>query len=151
MCIRDRHKGEALGDAARMDTGSVERRSAPSACSIEPFALGRRWVEPTQRGYDVLARFEQALDGVGVSHQGAVDHTVGFERQQVVDVGGRHHPDRFAPDERPHVCACLAAGMHPASDELQVGVLEDTFDRGLADTTGRPLDHPITHNPSPSR
>src|SRR4029079_10967961 len=38
------------------------------------------------------------------------------------------------------VHAVLAVGVHPAPDELEIGVEQDAFDGGLADAAGGPLD-----------
>ena len=44
------------------------------------------------------------------------------------------------PRISPTSIAVLAVGVHPAADQLEVGVEQDAFDRGPADAAGGPLD-----------
>ena len=39
-----------------------------------------------------------------------------------------------------HVDAVLVGAVHPASDQLELRVIQHALDRGLADASGRPLD-----------
>ena len=45
------------------------------------------------------------------------------------------------PISSPTSLPVLGVGVHPAPDQLEVGMAEDAFDRGRADAAGRPLDH----------
>ena len=40
----------------------------------------------------------------------------------------------------------LSLAVHPAADKLEIGVIENPFDRGPADATCRPLDHAVRHS-----
>ena len=83
-------------------------------------------------------------DVVDSGGAGGVEHAVGVQRQDGVDVGGRRDADRVPADERADVHTVLVVGVHPRADELQVvAVVEDRGDHFLPDRACPPLNHPI--------
>ena len=95
------------------------------------------------RGDDIHAGRRDADQLVDVVPHRVVDHAVGFERQQRVDVVGRGDAERLDPDELTDVAAGLVRRPRIAADEFEGGVGGDGLDRAFADIAGRPLDDPI--------
>ena len=140
---RRQHQREAFGDPAGMDAGAVQRRVAGRARRFEIGGLRPVGILPADRGRHALARTEDAGHDIGLGEQRRVHDAVGVDRQHGVDVVRRGHADRVAPDQLADVLARLRVGVHPAPDELEVGMVEDALDRRSTDAAGRPLDHPI--------
>ena len=135
------HEREALGDAAGMDAGAVERRAALSARRFDLARVDPLRVDPAERRHDVDAGPQDPDQDLRIRHQRAVDHAVGTEREQRVDVAGRADADRRAADEGPDILAFLRFAVDPTADELELRMVEHALDRGAAHAAGRPLDH----------
>ena len=128
---------------------SVTPAARHTASNARPLVVGR--VEPAERGHDVLARLEDAGDDRRVGEQRAVDHAVGVDGEQRLDVGGGGDADRVAADQRADVDAVLVGRVHPAPDQLEVGVIEHALDGGPAHPARRPLDHSKRGHIAPPR
>src|SRR5205823_9251775 len=70
---------------------------------------------------------------------------VGVERADLVDTPDRPHADRSDLAELADVAPHLVGAVHPAPDELELGMGEHTFDRLFADESGGPLNDAIGH------
>ena len=155
--VRDRrgqrrdHQREPLGDAARVNTGAVQRASAFGAGIEDGRAIGEVGVDPPDGGDDVLARAQQRHHFVLVRQQRAVDHAVGVEGEDVVHAGRREDADGVQADEFADVLAVLALRVHPGADQLEVGMRQHALDRGLAHAARRPLHHSDRHATHSSR
>ena len=140
------HQRKALGDAAGVDAGAVQRDAAGVTGHLE-----RREVlpsprkEPTERRDDVLARAQDALDDCRIGEDRAVEDAVRVEREQRVDVARRGDAERCDPGQLARIATVLGATVDPASDQLELGVIDDALDRGAADAAGGPLDDAILH------
>ena len=82
-------------------------------------ALGE---EPVERCHHVLARGQQPGHHGRVGHDRRVDHAVGIQGHQLVDVIGGQHPERVEPAQLAHVAAGLVGAVDPAPDQLEFGM-----------------------------
>ena len=97
-------------------------------------------VYPADRGDHVLAGPQNRHDLFVFGDQRAVHHAVGVQRQYLVDAGGGGDAQRTGSDDLADVEAVLVCAVHPASDQLELRVIQYALDGGLADASGRPLD-----------
>ena len=152
--VRDRarerrdHQREALGDAARVDAGAVQRRRRP--CGRPPRGR-RRSRSGTGRTSRAASRRScptrgSAITSFGLRHERAVQHAVGVEREQRVDVVGRAHADRRPSPRARRRPARSSRRCAPSSRPARApGAIEDALDRRAPDAARRPLDHAILH------
>src|SRR6185295_7717321 len=120
--------GAVQGDAAGM-RGDLE-------CGEVLPAPGK---EPAERRDHVLAGAEDALDDRRVGHDRAVEDAVRVEGEERVDVAGRGDTEWGNAGELAGIAAVLGATVDPASDELELRMVDDALDRGAADAAGGPL------------
>jgi len=139
---RGDHQREPLGDAAGVDAGPVQGRPALAAGRLDRLDLRRIGVDPPDRRHHALARAEQRGHLGVVRHQRAVDHAVGVQSEDLLGAGRRRDPDRVGAEDLADVLAVLVVRVHPAADQLQVGMAEHPLDRRLAHATGGPLHDP---------
>jgi hypothetical protein len=141
---RGRHDRQQFGEAGA-HAGAEHRRTAGPARLEDALAALAEVVAGDKRcrGDDIHAGRQDADQLVDVVPHRVVDHAVGFERQQRVDVVGRGDAERLDPDELTDVAAGLVRRPGVAADELEGGVGGYGLDRALADVAGRPLDDPI--------
>ncbi len=129
-----------------MDARAVQADAAAVTRRLELGHARRvKGIEPADRCDDVRARLEQPHDLVERGEQGTVDHAVGAEGDERVDVVGREQADRTEAAELADVAAGLGGAVDPGADQLELAMREDAFDGGPADVAGRPLDHAIGH------
>ena len=146
---RAEREGKAFGDATGVLTRSVQRDAAfdtahaASTSAVRSFSSEREDV--ADRRHDVLARPQQREDLTLVGQHGRIHDRVGVDRADLVDAVRRDHAERADPRDLARVEADLGVAVHPAPDELEIGVAEDALDRFLADEAGCPLDHAIGH------
>jgi hypothetical protein len=154
----EQHDGQRIVREAGVDAGREARRPTLSARRLEALDDVRRRPgredERHDRGrHHVLPRLENPAeigDGFGQAHVGGrgVRHAVGVERQQRVRVVGRRHADLSAePAQVAGVPPDLVGAVHPETDELEIGVIDDAAQRELPDITGAPLDDTMGHAP----
>ena len=131
----------------------------PVPCSVTPPArhaasssatLGRSFgIEPAERRHDVLARLE---DPRSPRSGLAEDRAVERRSRRRARAARRRRSSRArrsgrCPRARRRRARLLGA-VHPAADELELGVREDALDRGASDAAGRPLDDAVLHDGS---
>ena len=113
--------------------------TAASAIGLVP-RVAQVGVYPADRGDHVLAGPQDRNDLFVVGDQRAVHHAVGVQRQHLVDAGGGGDAERTGAEDLADVAPVLVRAVHPASDQLELRVIQHALDGGLADTSGRPLD-----------
>ena len=129
-----------VGGAAWVDAGAVQGGAAGAARLVDPVGAAGFGIEPADGRDDVLARRQQRGDLAAVRHHGCVDDGIGLQREDLVHVVRRDHPDGLATEDLADVLAVLVRRVHPAADQLELRVQEDGLDRRAADATGGPLD-----------
>ena len=83
-------------------------------------------------------------DVVEVAVARGVDHAVGVQRDDLVDVRGGGDADRVPADQLPGVDPVLGVGIHPDTDHFEVAaVIENRRQQLAADRADSPQDHPV--------
>ena len=90
-------------------------------------------------GDHVDPRLEDPHHVIDVGPLRVVDHAIGFESEQRVDVIGGEHPDGIDPAQFAHITTDLVGAPRVATDELESRVRDRSSHRSLAHVPGRPL------------
>ena len=70
---------------------------------------------------------------------GVVEHAVGVQRQDLVDVFGCGDTDRADADDLTDIASGLVVAVDQRPDQFEVGVFVHSRDRVLADVAGAPI------------
>src|SRR5262249_9215160 len=146
---RREDQGQLLGHAARVDSRPVKGRPALPAGVLEVRDVQMLRVEPPQRGDDVDPAPEQRGDLRALADQRAVEHAVGCESEDVLHPLRGRDADGPDPAHLARVAIRLAVAVHPAPDQLELGVTQDSIDGGSSEIAGRPLHDTIRHGSRP--
>ena len=146
------HQREAFGDAAGMNARAVQRDAAlRQACSMRA-VLGPCGGKNQPMGVTTFTPASRIrVTSEGSAKQRAVEHAVGSEGQQRIDVPGGAHTGRIDAADLTRVLSVFGCAVHPDPGELELGMGEDAFDRQAADVAGRPLNHAIAIGPPAPR
>ena len=112
-----------FGGRTRPDTGAVQGCVALPRRRLQWGRLGLAGIEPAERTDHILARSQQRAHLVGIGQQRGVDDGVGIHREDLVDTVGGGHPELADTDDLPNVFAHLGFRVHPAADQLELGML----------------------------
>jgi hypothetical protein len=125
----------------------VQRAAALAACRLQPLPVGVGQpgrIEQEHRGGDVLSAGQQRANLIEVAVSRGVDHTVGVQPDDLIDVRGGGDADRVPADQRPCVNAVLGVGIHPDANHFEVAaVVENRRQQLAADRADSPQDHPV--------
>ena len=140
-------QGQHPGQVARVQAAAVDRAGSGLARRGDPVPVGggdaARMEHERGRGH-VLARGQQRTDVVDTGGARRVEHAVGVEAEDLVDVGGGPDTDRVATHERAEIGAVLVGRVDAGADQGQVGpVVEDRRHHLGSDSACPPLDDPV--------
>ena len=145
-------EGQRLGDEPRAAARAVDGGAALCARRLDaPTQVGvhaRRVMELAPRGDDVGARGEQPAHLVGVEGARHVQHAVGAQADDVLDVVGRHDAGVVEAAQVARVAAGLGGGVDPQPGQLEGRVLDHAAQRTGADVARRPLHDPVRRHAS---
>ena len=96
------------------------------------------------------ARLAQAGAEVHFLARGAHLQALREHGLKVRSVKGDFQVQVRATDDPADIDTALLRAVHPAADELELGVREHAFDRGLTDAAGGPLNDAV-HQSNPGR
>ncbi len=118
-----RHDGQQLGEA-RTHAGPEHRRTALLAGLEDAVAAGAQVVpgDERRRRHHIHACGKDPDQLVDVDPHRVVDHAVGFEGQQFLDVVGGGHPEWLDADQFAGIATGLLRGPGVASHQFELGV-----------------------------
>src|SRR6266516_7798032 len=122
-----------------MDTRPVERHAPVLACGIDIGRVDVFRIPPRDRRDHVLPRAKYARHHRRVAEDGRVHDAIRIERQDRVDIARGPNADRITSDQLSDVFSVLVFAVYPATDQLKVGMIENTFNRSPPNTARRPL------------
>ena len=145
---RREQQRKLLADATGRHAGTVQRRAALQRRLTHRCRAALARVQPADGRHHVLAGPQQRGHLIGVRHQRRVDDRVSVQCDDLVDAVGRGDTQGFDADDLSDILTRLVRGVHPAADELEIGVFEHTLDGGDSDASRRPLHDPQAHSAS---
>lgn len=138
---------EQLDEAGGVDAAAEDRGVTAAARLDDAVAPGAEAGagDELRCGHDIDAGGQDADQFVDVGEHRVVDHAVGPQRQQRVDIIGGGDADRCDAAQRADVDTDLVLRPCVAADEFEVRVGGDRVHRLRADVARRPLHDPVGH------